>query len=78
MAKHERVTATGAAASMAIAKAVDPIAESVASIPILAYEQIASLAYQYWQERGCPIGSSEEDWLRAEADLQKQANRTAS
>ena len=33
-------------------RAVEPIAESVASIPNLAYEQIATLAYQYWQERG--------------------------
>ena len=31
--------------------------------------QIAMLAYQLWQERGCPIGSPEEDWLRAEREL---------
>jgi hypothetical protein len=33
------------------------------------YEQIASLAYQLWQERGCPEGSPDEDWLRAEQEL---------
>lgn len=76
MAKHERVTATGAAAGMATARAVDPVAESMVSLPTPAYEQIARLAYQYWRERGCPDGSPEEDWLRAEADLQKQATGT--
>ena len=33
------------------------------------YEQIASLAYSLWQQRGCPDGSSEEDWFRAEQEL---------
>jgi hypothetical protein len=33
------------------------------------YDQIASLAYQLWQERGCPEGSPDEDWLRAEQEL---------
>ena len=35
---------------------------------------IADLAYRYWQERGCPIGSPEEDWYRAERELQKVTN----
>lgn len=33
------------------------------------YEQIASLAYALWQQRGCPDGSPEEDWFRAEKEL---------
>ena len=32
-------------------------------------EQIANLAYQLWQARGCPEGSPEEDWYRAEEQL---------
>jgi hypothetical protein len=32
-------------------------------------ETIASLAYSYWQSRGCVHGSPEEDWLRAEREL---------
>ena len=32
-------------------------------------EDIARLAYQLWQERGCPVGSPEEDWYRAEEQL---------
>jgi hypothetical protein len=32
-------------------------------------EDIAKRAYFYWLERGCPEGSPEQDWLRAEAEL---------
>jgi hypothetical protein len=32
-------------------------------------EDIAVLAYYYWQARGCKDGSAEEDWLRAEQEL---------
>jgi len=32
-------------------------------------EQIASLAYALWQRRGCPEGSPQQDWLRAEEAL---------
>jgi len=35
---------------------------------------IAVLAYGYWTERGRPIGSPEEDWLRAENEIKH--NRT--
>jgi len=31
--------------------------------------EIASLAYQYWQERGCPDEGSEDDWYRARQEL---------
>ena len=30
---------------------------------------VAALAYALWQDRGCPMGSPEEDWFRAEAEL---------
>ena len=30
---------------------------------------IAALAYQLWQARGCPEGSPEIDWLEAEKQL---------
>jgi hypothetical protein len=30
---------------------------------------IAARAYQFWQERGCPIGSPEADWFRAVEEL---------
>jgi Protein of unknown function (DUF2934) len=39
-------------------------------------QAIANLAYELWQQRGCPVGSPEEDWDRAEQLL--QATRTES
>jgi hypothetical protein len=30
---------------------------------------ITALAYEYWQRRGCPIGSPELDWFKAEEYL---------
>jgi DUF2934 family protein len=31
--------------------------------------QIEALAYQLWVERGCPVGSPEVDWWRAEDEM---------
>ena len=31
--------------------------------------EIATLAYQLWQDNGCPVGSDKEDWFRAEEML---------
>jgi hypothetical protein len=33
------------------------------------HEHIALLAYALWQERGCPEGSPEVDWFRAEQEF---------
>ena len=33
------------------------------------HEGIAALAYAQWQEEGCPEGTHEEHWLRAEREL---------
>jgi hypothetical protein len=33
------------------------------------HAQIEELAYQFWEERGKPLGSSDEDWFRAEREL---------
>jgi hypothetical protein len=38
------------------------------------HEEIARLAYQFWEERGRPDGSSYEDWLRAESHLSSMAS----
>ena len=37
--------------------------------PMLTHEQIAARAYCLWEERGCPHGSPEADWFRAEQEL---------
>ncbi len=35
-------------------------------------QDIANLAYSLWQQRGCPQGSSEQDWIEAERKLQNE------
>jgi hypothetical protein len=34
---------------------------------------IAALAYQLWLDRGCPIGSDQDDWFRAESLLKSRS-----
>ena len=36
------------------------------------HETIAVRAYELWIARGCPIGSPEIDWLRAESEMAEQ------
>ena len=60
------------------AEPVEPQAV-VAAQPVYqpAHEEIALLAYSYWEARGCQGGSSEEDWLRAERELREATRTTA-
>jgi hypothetical protein len=37
-------------------------------------DMVEAMAYQFWLQRGCPIGSDQEDWYRAEAEL-REMNR---
>ena len=40
---------------------------------------IEALAHALWEERGCPIGSPEEDWFRAERELnERQADAVSA
>ena len=39
-----------------------------------ATDGIAALAYELWQARGCPEGSPEEDWFRAESEWKARRN----
>jgi hypothetical protein len=34
-------------------------------------KEVQHIAYRLWQQRGSPIGSSEEDWLRAEEEYRR-------
>lgn len=38
----------------------------------VSHDEIAAHAYRCWRERGCPEGSSEEDWHRAERELRER------
>jgi hypothetical protein len=33
------------------------------------HDEVELLAFQFWEERGAPIGTPEIDWFRAEAEL---------
>ncbi len=37
--------------------------------------RLAEMAYRYWEARGRPFGSPEEDWFRAEHDYMVMAGR---
>ena len=39
---------------------------------------IAALAYQLWQARGCPEGSPEVDWLEAEEQFRSRTDEVAA
>ena len=42
---------------------------SKGSKSVIAREEIAHLAYSYWEARGFAHGMADEDWIRAEAEL---------
>jgi hypothetical protein len=41
-------------------------------------DDVAACAYRCWHERGCPEGSPEVDWHRAEEELRNRRTRTAT
>jgi hypothetical protein len=66
---------------MAPAQAVETVESTPESTPASTptQDQIAALAYSLWQQRGCPDGSPELDWLNAEGELTAEMNgRTGS
>ena len=68
--RNPGITSSGAAAA---AMAPDTAAEHVTLTSPIEHEEVALLAYSYWEARGCPFGSPEEDWFRAERDLCQKA-----
>jgi len=51
------------------AEATNPDLNSL--LAALEHERISALAYFYWQQRGCPDGSPDEDWFRAEREIRE-------
>jgi hypothetical protein len=39
-------------------------------------QDVATLAYRRWLERGCPQGSPQEDWFEAERELHSQGRHS--
>lgn len=52
-------------------KKATPVAAASSEV-IISMEEIATLAFSYWQARGCQGGSPEDDWLRAENELRER------
>jgi hypothetical protein len=53
---------------------VAPLRDGAPAPPLeIAYEEIARLAYSYWEARGSEEGSADEDWARAEEELRRRA-----
>ncbi|HEX3572742.1 MAG TPA: DUF2934 domain-containing protein [Acidobacteriaceae bacterium] len=67
-------TAAGTAKKTAANTATAKTAAGKAAPQIPSHQEIARLAEQYWAERGHKDGHAEQDWLRAERELMKQAS----
>jgi hypothetical protein len=62
--------------AQAVAPALEAPAISEVETQAVPASDIANLAYRLWQERGSPIGSPEQDWLRAEELLTTGTSET--
>ena len=56
----------------------DEAAEISVGHPSFDRDAIGRLAYFYWEERGCPNDSPDEDWFRAEAEVRRRLDAAAS
>lgn len=54
------------------------IARADASPAVELDDQVARLAYSYWEGRGGQGGSPEEDWFRAEQEVRSQTAHTGA
>jgi hypothetical protein len=55
--------------------AIDTVVRSTAAIDTQA---VRRRAHERWQERGCPVGNPERDWLEAERELQAKSERAGT
>lgn len=58
--------------------ALAPSSAATVAAPDPTFDEIAQLAYSYWEARGYQGGSSEEDWLRAEQELRGSLTMSAA
>lgn len=66
----------GKAAAIAATAEKTDIEEKPSALPNGPQEsEIAVAAYYLWENRGCPMGSDQDDWFRAEEEL-KNAQRS--
>jgi len=56
---------------------VEPVESSAAVAPVFTenrQEEIAKLAYEFWEKRGYQHGYASEDWLSAEAEYLRRSS----
>ena len=53
-------------------RSTPPATQGGTELHDLPYEEVAMLAYSYWEARGGGDGSAEEDWYRAEDELRQR------
>jgi hypothetical protein len=58
-----------ATATTLLNKSASESKRKISATPDPEPDHIAELAYSLWESRGCPIGSPEEDWYKAEQEL---------
>ncbi len=62
--------------SISVRLTTEPLHDTERKLTALGYdfaeEDIAALAYELWQARGCPQGSSQEDWFQAVEQLRSR------
>ncbi len=56
------------------AAAPDHTSQEILNSAVTDHEQIALLAYSYWEARGRQGGSPEDDWFRAEQEIRFRNN----
>jgi hypothetical protein len=56
---------------------ISAVSEDAGTEYVPSHEEIAALAYTYWEKRGYADGNPEHDWLRAEAELRQRSLATA-
>jgi Protein of unknown function (DUF2934) len=64
--------------SAAHSQAADKLTKEIAfgyGVTPFGHDEIATLAYELWQARGCPYGSPEEDWSRAESEIRARVSK---
>ncbi len=68
--KHQSASAETSENPIAATPAIElPAVPAGSPVTHPAFEEIAQLAYCYWEARGYQDGSPEQDWLRAEHEL---------
>jgi len=70
--RDRRLLLDGESRSASGSFTLPPVVPVNRTAPGPSHEQIAALAYSYWEGRGRQGGSAEDDWFRAEQELRKR------